>query len=243
MALVISVSTCNMALVYSSAAFVEIIGSSSCLFTIGFVIFLGMPFNKQLILPALLVVSGCIVSAAGEVNFSWTGLLLCLTANAFRSFKVSLQQKLLTADSSEKFDPCALLFWISVPSVFVMLAASLMTEGLRPARQLAALEYSQMMGLLGAIFVSSVNATILLLAQLFVTKYLGAVGGQLISQAASVLTILGGIAVLGEPVARSEFAGFAQVLAGVYIYAWMEQKDRQAKSLDRSTAALAQEAG
>jgi len=232
-ALVVSVGTCNLALVESSAAFVEIISSSSCLFTIGFVILLGMPFNPRLILPALLVVSGCIISAAGEVHFSLKGLLLALTANAFRSLKVSLQQMLMVGESRNKFDPCSVLFWMSTPSIFIMFATSLLFEGSGPARHVAALDPWERMGLLGVIFFSSVNATILLLAQLFVTKHLGAVGGQLISQAASVLTVLGSITVLGESVGKSEVFGFAQVLVGVYIYAWMEQSERSAKSRDK----------
>jgi len=232
LAIAISVSAGNMALVHSSAAFTEIIGSTSCLFTALMVVLLGMPFQTSLLLPMLIVIFGAVVSTAGEIHFSLLGLLLCCIANAFRSLKVAMQQKLMTGETKDKFDPVALLFWSSVPSIFVMLAASAFSEGAEPYRQLAALEAGKRWSLVRAILVTCVNATILNLTQLFVNKDLGAVGSQLVAQAKSVLTILGSVAILGEIVSRMELFGFTLVLLGVYLYSWMDRKPQQKQDVE-----------
>lgn len=223
-AVVASIGANNMALVHCSAAFTEIIGSSTCLITIALVVVMGMPFDKWLVLPALLVATGCALSITGEVNFSAVGMLLCFTSNAFRSLKASLQQKLMTGETREKFDPCALLFWICLPSMFVMFAASLVTEGAEPYNKLATMEAEQLRGLAAAVAASCVNATILNLAQLFVTKDLGAVGSQLAAQAKSVLVVLGSMVLFADPVTALQVVGFLQVLLGVFVFSRMDAK-------------------
>jgi len=222
-AVVASIGANNMALVHCSAAFTEIIGSSTCLITIALVVLMGMPFDKWLILPSLLVATGCAMSITGEVNFSLIGMLLCFTANAFRSLKASLQQKLMTGETRDKFDPCALLFWICLPSMCVMFGASLVTEGMAPYQKLATMQSVELRGLAGALAASCVNATILNLAQLFVTKDLGAVGSQLAAQAKSVLVVLGSMVLFADPVTLLQVFGFMQVLLGVLIYSRMDK--------------------
>merc|ERR1719203_2593238 len=69
-AVVVSMWANNMALVLCSAAFTEILGSTTCLITIGMVVMMGMPFDKWLIVPSMLVAVGCAFSITGEVNFS-----------------------------------------------------------------------------------------------------------------------------------------------------------------------------
>merc|ERR1740129_1101869 len=96
-----------------------------------------MPVSKSLLPPALLVTFGCIISTAGEINFSSLGVILCLGAAFFRSLKVALQQRLLSGETKDKFDPVALLFWISLPSTLTMFAFSVMYEGMEPYRVLS----------------------------------------------------------------------------------------------------------
>jgi len=227
LAVVISVSAGNMSLVHSSAAFTEIVGATTPFFTVLMILFLGMPFQLNLLLPLGLVILGCVISTVGEIHFSFAGFVLCCVANLFRSLKVALQQKLMTGETKDKFDPVALLFWICTPSIFVMLTASLVTEGLMPYQHMTALETSQKWGLVRAILISCANATVLNLAQLFVNKDLGAVGSQLVAQAKSVLTILGGVVIFAEVVSQMEIFGFMMVLLGVYLYSWMEQRAKQ----------------
>lgn len=233
LAVVLSIGANNMALVFSTAAFTEIIGATNCLVTIAMVMLMGMPIDKWLILPAGIVVAGCALGVSGELNFSLAGMLLCLSANIFRSMKVALQQKLMTGASKDKFDPTVLLFWISWPSATVMLLGSFLTEGMRPYSALMARGPSQLHGLVFAILISCVNATILNLAQLYVTKDLGAVGGQLVAQSKMVLTVLGGMVLFGETFSQLEFIGFALALVGVYTFTRMDQafKEREKKAV------------
>mmetsp|Transcript_85678 Transcript_85678/g.247394 ORF Transcript_85678/g.247394 Transcript_85678/m.247394 type:complete len:477 (-) Transcript_85678:172-1602(-) len=235
MAASISIATNNMALGFSTVAFTEIIGATTCLFTVAMVVLMGMDFDKWLLLPTCAVAMGCGLSTVGEVNFSALGMMLCFSSNAFRALKVALQQKLMTGETKDKFDPCTLLMWISVPSVIAMLFGSLISEGFAPYRSMAQMDSETLCGLWGAIGISCLNAVVLNIAQLYVTKDLGAVGGQLVAQAKAVLTVLGGMALFGESVTKLELVGFAEVLIGVYAFSAMEAKSKQQKELAKAT--------
>jgi len=76
-----------------------------------------------------------------------------------------------------------------------------------------------------ALGVSCVNATILNVAQLFVTKDLGAVGSQLAAQTKMVLVVLGGMVLFQEAVTRTELFGFVLVLLGVFWFSRVEAQD------------------
>lgn len=236
-----SIGANNMALVFCSTAFAEIIGSTGCLITVATVVLMGMPFDKWLTLPTLMVAVGCMVSTVGEMNFSGLGMFLCIASNIFRSVKVTLQQRLMTQQAEEALDPCALLFWISIPSTLVMLTASLMTEGVEPYGNLSKMDFVSLKGLVSSILLSCVNAVALNVAQLFVTKDLGAVGSQLIAQSKMVLTILGGMAVFDEPVTYLQAVGFVTVLIGVFLFSRMEMlgKEREAQKMLLSAGGLA----
>merc|ERR1719210_2459346 len=139
----------------------------------------------------------------------------------------------MMGETKDKFDPCALLFWICLPSMVVMFLASLATEGLEPYTRLATMEASKLHGLFLAVGASCVNATILNLAQLFVTKDLGAVGSELAAQAKTVLVVLGSMVLFADPVTLLQVVGFVQVMSGVFIFSRMDQKftETESKSL------------
>merc|ERR1719266_3187596 len=104
-----------------------------------------------------------------------------------------------------------------------MMCGSFVSEGAKPYVALRALAPAQLHSLLFAILLSCLNAVILNLAQLYVTKHLGAVGGQLVSQAKMVLTVLGGMVLFGETFSPLETVGFVMALFGVYTFTRMEQ--------------------
>merc|ERR1740121_334399 len=100
---------------------------------------------------------------------------------------------------------------------------SFATEGWSPYQHMSTMGSGKFWRLSFAIFISCVNATVLNLSQLFVTKDLGAVGSQVAGQAKSVLTIMGGMVLFEEPVTVVQIAGFLQVLVGVFMYSTMDQ--------------------
>jgi len=232
----VSIGADNMALGLASVAFSEILGSTTCIFTSITVVLMGLPFNKWLILPTIAVAMGCAISTAGEIHASVPGILLVFLSNAFRAIKASLQQKLMTEETKERFDPCSLLMWVSVPSALLMFTSSIVFDGTAPIRQMAVLDPATLRGLLVAIGVSCANAAALNLAQLFVTKSLGAVGAQLVGQAKAVLTVLGGVALFGEQVTPTEVVGFAEVLFGVYAFSAMDDRARAAREAKKRQA-------
>lgn len=84
-----SIGACNMALGFSSVAFTEIVGATTCLFTVATVLLMGLPFDKRLLIPTVAVAMGCGLSTAGEVSFSTLGLVLVFGSNFFRSAKAT----------------------------------------------------------------------------------------------------------------------------------------------------------
>merc|ERR1740122_157417 len=197
----------------------------------GVVAVMGMPVSTSLIPPAVLVATGCIISTAGEMHFSSLGVILCLGAAFFRSLKVALQQRLLSGGTKDKFDPVALLFWISLPSTVTMFGFSVMYEGMEPYTMLSQKVGSDFWMLCLALAASCVVATVLNIAQLYVTKDLGAVGSQLTAQTKMVLVILGGMILFQEQVTQFEFAGFSLVITGVY---WFSREDQKAKEAQKA---------
>lgn len=221
----ISLASNNIALLFCSASFAEIIASTTPIVAVGMILLKGMPFHMSLLGPTCLVVFGCALSVVGELHFSLMGFILCFVSNAGRALKVVLQQELMTGATKEKFDPCTLLAWMCLSSFLIMIVWSSASEGLAPYRYFA--DREKAMPAAAAILVACVNAVILNLAALFVTKELGAVGGQLVAQTKSVLTVLGGIVVFHDSFSAQEVVGFATVLAGTYLYSTTEKRLNQ----------------
>lgn len=222
LSVVVCIGAGNEALSLASAAFTEVISATGCLVTVGMVILMGMPFKLYLIGPTFMVTAGCAISVVGEINFSLVALLCCFCANIARSTKVALQQNLMTGEARSKFGPVPLLFWTCLPSSFVMLAASLAVEGLGPYASMLRTKWQVF---LIPVLTSCCVATVLNMAQIIVTKDLGAVGSQLVAQAKTVLTVLGSVAVFGEHVTWVEAFGFASVLLGVFLYTRWDKED------------------
>jgi len=222
---VVSIGAGNEALSLSSAAFTEVISATGCLITVAIVILMGLPFKMHLILPTALVTAGCAVSVVGEIHFSLLGFFCCFLANIARSMKVALQQNLMTGEARSKYGPVPLLFWTCLPSSLVMLVSSLAIEGIDPYLHMYSAKWQVF---LIPVLVSCIVATVLNLAQIIVTKDLGAVGSQLVAQAKTVLTVLGSVAVFGEHVTLVEALGFASVLLGVFLYSRWDKDDKKA---------------
>jgi len=217
----------NVALIFCSAAFTEIIGSLAPVLTVIVVFALGMGFNRKLLLPVLVVMLGCVISVKGELHFSRFGFVLCLASCICRSMKVALQQDVMTGEMKSKFEPFTLLTWQSMIAFFGMLSWSLVSEGSVPYTELAYSDYSRAGGIMLAVLLSSLNAAVLNLFGLFVTRELGALGVQVVSQAKAVLTVLGDVALLREPVSLIQMSGFAATLLGVFLFSRIEHDEAQ----------------
>uniref|UniRef100_A0A7S4VKR6 Sugar phosphate transporter domain-containing protein n=1 Tax=Alexandrium monilatum TaxID=311494 RepID=A0A7S4VKR6_9DINO len=220
----------NKVLDLCSVALTEILMATQPLMSIPIVVMLGMPFDMRLLWPTSLVVAGCIVCSLGDVRFSGLGLALAILSNVLRAAKASLQQKMLTSDQRDRFDPCALLAWMSLPSAVLMVLWSAAAEGLAPVLRLVNDPGSRLSVVL-AVLLSSVPATILNLSQLFVVAGLGAVGSQIVGQLKIALTILGGVALLSERVSPIQTVGFVAVLVGTFVYSRWDQASKAEAAL------------
>eukprot|EP00928_Gymnodinium_smaydae_P081111 TRINITY_DN64685_c0_g1_i1.p1 TRINITY_DN64685_c0_g1~~TRINITY_DN64685_c0_g1_i1.p1 ORF type:complete len:428 (+),score=51.14 TRINITY_DN64685_c0_g1_i1:52-1335(+) len=217
-----SIGSENSALVFVSASFSEVIGACAPVFSALLTVLMGLPFRAQLLVPICVVILGCAVSVTGEMKFSCFGTLLLAFAVVCRCFKGVMQQKLMTGETKEKFDPVALMAWTCFVSLWVIMLYASATEGSAPLIHFASAPNPG--ALLFAIFVSCILACVLNLSALFVVKHIGAVGMQLVAQMKSVLIVIGGIALLHETFTPLQFVGFGAVLTGVYWYSSMKMK-------------------
>lgn len=231
----ISVVASNMALYFCSAAFTEIIGATSPVFSAMVGCAIGLPFHSYQLGPLILVVFGGMISTSGELDFSGIGLVFCLVGCIARAVKATLQQKAMNGELKQKYDPVTLMAWMCVPSFIFMMACSLAAEGLEPYRQLR--DSSQRNGILGSVALSCLNATILNLSNLFCTRDLGAVGVQLVAQMKGVLTVLGAVALFNESVALIQIFGYAAVLCGVALYSRYDEKSSADEKAEASEEA------
>jgi drug/metabolite transporter (DMT)-like permease len=234
-AIAVSVACGNIALVYSSSSFVEIVGMTTPIATVLVSMSMGQSIQLELLGPLLLVFVGGALTAKGDVHFSTLGLLFSAGAMLPRAIKSILQQVLLQQDNSERsYSPLEVLIWTSIPSSMVMLGWSLFHEGLEPYHQYYAHGFSSILTV--ALGMSCINACILNLAVLYVIKDLGAVGATVVAQTKSVLVVLGGMTFLNEQVSRTEIFGFMIILGGVYLY--NEVDSRTKAKLKAQKAAL-----
>mmetsp|Transcript_152814 Transcript_152814/g.271089 ORF Transcript_152814/g.271089 Transcript_152814/m.271089 type:complete len:489 (-) Transcript_152814:57-1523(-) len=217
----ISVVASNVALYFCSAAFTEIIGATSPVWTALMLLLVGQPISYDAVGPIALVVLGCMISTSGEMNFSGIGFVCCFISCLGRAVKSTLQQMAMTGDLKEAYDPITLLAWMCVPSFFMMMGYSLTVEGLTPYRRL--IESDQPWGIIGCVLLSCVNASILNLSNLFCTRDLGAIGLQLVGQMKGVLTVLGALALFHEAVTTVQILGYIGVVCGVALFSRTNQ--------------------
>lgn len=217
----VSIGSENSALVFVSAAFSEVVAASNPVMSALVTWACGIAFPLQLLAPIAVVVTGCVISISGELYFSAFGLALLLFAVFCRALKAVLQQKLMTGETKDKFDPVTLMAWTCGFSFLELLAYSVATEGSGPWTAL--MHAPDLMGLSLTILASAVIAVTLNISALFVIKQLGAVGMQMVSQMKSLLVVIGGIALLGESFTDTQKLGFLTVLVGVYWYSYMKR--------------------
>lgn len=217
----VSIGSENSALVFVSAAFSEVVAASNPVMSALVTWASGIAFPLQLVAPIAVVVTGCVISISGELYFSAIGLLLLLFAVFCRALKAVMQQKLMTGETKDKFDPVTLMAWTCGFSFLELLVYSAATEGRNPWTALA--NAPDFIGLSLTILASAVIAVTLNISALFVIKQLGAVGMQMVSQMKSLLVVIGGMALLGESFTDTQKLGFLTVLVGVYWYSHLKR--------------------
>eukprot|EP00929_Paragymnodinium_shiwhaense_P086149 TRINITY_DN46674_c0_g1_i1.p1 TRINITY_DN46674_c0_g1~~TRINITY_DN46674_c0_g1_i1.p1 ORF type:complete len:550 (-),score=88.70 TRINITY_DN46674_c0_g1_i1:60-1646(-) len=216
----------NIALMLCSTSFTEIIGATNPIVTVVFVIGMGMPFSLSLLGPVILVAFGSMLSAYGELKFSMVGTILCFAANAARALRTAMAQKLLTV-GEETLEPCALMAWTCAVSCVIMFLWSLATEGSAPwTRMVSQVAVHHHVGLWVSLLVSCLNACALNLAQLTVTRDLGAVGSTVVAQLKTIATVIGGMTFFGDTFTLAEYIGFACVLLGAAVFSRMQQQEK-----------------
>mmetsp|Transcript_130546 Transcript_130546/g.226028 ORF Transcript_130546/g.226028 Transcript_130546/m.226028 type:complete len:434 (-) Transcript_130546:53-1354(-) len=222
-----SLGTGNMSLLYCSVGFAAIIGASTPFFSIALMSLLGMPFNWSLLLPVSGIVFGCMATVMGTVEFSRYGLVLVLLSNAGRAIKAVMQQKIMTGEVKEKYDPVTLLAWQCLICSPLMLSWSALSEG-APAFT-ALMQQTQPGVFFAVVALSCAIAAALNAIHIFVIRDLGAIGVQATAQLKQGLVTLGGVLLLGDRFSLLSVVGGSLVLMSAFWYSRMEAKAKSDK--------------
>lgn len=234
--LAFSLSTClnNEAIAISSANFVELAGTAGPLCTAFVAFAMDDPLPTMLYVPLLVVTVGLGICVSGDVKYTHAALWLVSGANLLRSVKSILQQILMNGKrrggghvqaSEVRLDPLELLAWMSIPAFTQAAAWSVISEGSRPVDRLQ--DGNDTLPLVASILLTCAQATVLNVFSIWAVKDLGALGAQLAGNLKGALALLGGVAVLGEPVAMSQIVGFVIVLFGI---AWFSRAQHDIES-------------
>jgi len=217
----------NMALLYCSVGFAAILGASTPFFSIALMTILGMPFNWLLLFPVSGIVFGCMATVMGTVEFSRYGLVLVLLSNAGRAIKAVMQQKIMTGEVKEKYDPVTLLAWQCLICSPLMLSWSALSEG-APAFT-ALMQQTQPGVFFAVVALSCAIAAALNAIHIFVIRDLGAIGVQATAQLKQGLVTLGGVLLLGDRFSLLSVVGGSLVLMSAFWYSRMEAKAKSDK--------------
>jgi len=217
----------NMALLYCSVGFAAILGASTPFFSIALMTILGMPFNWLLLFPVSGIVFGCMATVMGTLQFSRYGLVLVLLSNAGRAIKAVMQQKIMTGEVKEKYDPVTLLAWQCLICSPLMLSWSALSEG-APAFT-ALMQQTQPGVFFAVVALSCAIAAALNAVHIFVVRDLGAIGVQATAQLKQGLVTLGGVLLLGDRFSLLSVVGGSLVLMSAFWYSRMEAKAKSDK--------------
>jgi hypothetical protein len=116
----------NLVYLYISVAFCQMLKSGTPFFNILFAYMLGVgvpPFRK--LLSVAVIIFGCVISSAGEITFSWTGLFIQLMAEASEALRLTLTQKVL---QRENFSPFENLYFICPVACFCQVGVAMWYE-------------------------------------------------------------------------------------------------------------------
>jgi len=222
-----SLGTGNMSLLYCSVGFAAIIGASTPFFSIALMTILGMPFNWLLLFPVSGIVFGCMATVMGTVEFSKHGLALVLLSNAGRAIKAVMQQKIMTGEVKEKYDPVTLLAWQCLICSPLMLSWSALSEGAPAFTSL--MQQTQPGVFFAVVALSCAIAAALNAVHIFVIRDLGAIGLQATAQLKQGLVTLGGVLLLGDRFSLLSVVGGSLVLMSAFWYSRMEAKAKSDK--------------
>merc|ERR1712107_631576 len=147
-----------------------------------------MPFQVPLLKPISVVVLGCAITVEGEMHFSFIGFAMVLLCVILRCFKSVLQQRFMTSDATQDFDPVALTAWSCCFASGIVATYSVMREGSEPVRVLV--NSTNIIDLSLAICVACCIASALNISGLFLTKSLGAVGSDMVVQVKAIVVVV-----------------------------------------------------
>lgn len=238
----LSVAMGNLSLKYIYPSFNQMLGAMSPLITVLMAACLQQKrYNFSTWVSMPIICGGLCVCSYKEVNFDLLGALFATGATVLRAAKSIMQGKLL----AEKLDSVTLLYSMAPWAALLLLALSLVLEGVDPARLL-------LRGFLGAhgagyvfllLCVSGLNACLLNVTNFLVTFHTNPVTLQVLGNVKSCLSIGISVAIFRNDLQWEQAMGVVTCLFGVWFYnsyggdVKLEKLEEQSAELCRLPAA------
>jgi len=208
-----SLGCSNLALLYTSTHFYEMLTPCSALVTFGLGVFMGRVTNPRLLPPVLLVTASLPIVAFGDLQFSLLGLFFVMAGVLSRAGKAQVQSMLMSPGAmSQTFDPLELACWTTSATFSVMLLWCVVAEGGAPFWEVKHLS------IVTAVLLSCLNAIVLNISAMFVMKELGPVASQIIGELKGVLACLGAVVAFGEIISIPQMLAYGMAIVGVHWY-------------------------
>jgi drug/metabolite transporter (DMT)-like permease len=229
----LSLAFANIAYVYLSLSFIQMIKAFAPVVTFVVLVAFGLDrFDPNLALALLVIVAGCFTASSGEVHAKSAQLglvcmLVCEVAEAFRSagLQYLLASKSFTLfDGLYYFSPATLIFLAGLVYVFEW-------EDLKDADHLAAIQNNPLAFLCASTLGFFVNV-----ASLGVIQCAGSLTLKIISQLKNVAVIVAAVVLYDDVVTALETAGYAVAMCGFAMYQHAKWMDAEFAAADAKTS-------
>lgn len=228
-----NIVTNNWSLMYVSLSVNQIVKSCLPIPTVIFsLLFEGKTYDPKQYIAIAVIVSGSIVAVVGNMGYDAFGFALVTTSTVCVAAWTITSAKLLDPDSG--LDSKNLLFYGSIPSLFLLLGLWSLTDEFYPT-----IAFLQENPVESAIYISIGGgmAFVYNIFHFLLIKYTSTVTSTVAGNMKIILVILLSVMFLEKPLSPTNWMGIGIFLIGVFSYAYMAFKAKMAAKNAQAPAA------
>mmetsp|Transcript_25650 Transcript_25650/g.59767 ORF Transcript_25650/g.59767 Transcript_25650/m.59767 type:complete len:413 (-) Transcript_25650:116-1354(-) len=213
----LDVALSNLSLQYLTASFYTMLKSCSMLFILVFGIILKLePLRFSMFGVVAAIVTGLLLTSAGEINFDWFGFTLVIFSEIFAALRWLLTQLLL---QRANLSTVTIVLLVAPGSTLSLVPFALAIES---SELQILLEPGVLWDYLQILLVPGVLAFLLLLFEVQLVKSTSSLTMSVFGNLKSVVTIAFAIAVFGEESSLIQWIGIAVALSGIFGYSFLK---------------------
>ncbi|KAI2463429.1 TPT-domain-containing protein [Annulohypoxylon bovei var. microspora] len=159
----------------------------------------------------MLIVGGVTIASAGEIQFSWPGVIFQVTGILFESIRVIMIQSLMSSKGLV-MDPLVSLYYYAPVCAITNFAVSLFFEW-------NSFEWTHVIEVgLGILTLNAIVAFLLNVCMVFLIGKMSALAYVLVSVLKNILLVISAVAIWRTPIASIQLLGYSLALIGLGLY-------------------------